>query len=159
MLRVSKLTDYGTVVMGYLASKPTVLHKATEVAEKTGIGAPTVSKLLKMLARAGLLESHRGQQGGYRLAIDPAAVSIATVVSALEGPLALTECSDAQGHCMNQGSCGVSLNWQRINHAVLKALDQISLAEFTRPIATPEVLIPATHIGNRSATARQQVAR
>lgn len=139
MLRISKLTDYGTVVMGCLARQPGIFLKANEVADLTSISLPTVSKLLKALVRGGLLVSSRGNHGGYRLGRDPGAISIGQILRAIEGPLALTECSAEAGLCGQESSCGVRFNWQRINHLVLAALEQMSLAEFVSPEPVPLV--------------------
>ena len=98
MLRLSKLTDYAIVLLSYLtrSSRP---KNARELAELSGLPHPTVSKVLKMLARAELLISVRGQRGGYQLAAEPNTISVTRMISAIEGPLALTECSaDAPGH-------------------------------------------------------------
>ncbi len=137
MLRISKLTDYGTRVMGYMARRPQAYHKAGSVAAAVGLTTPTVSKILKLLGKADLLESLRGTRGGYRLARDPERISVAEVIRSLEGPVALTECSIAAGLCTQEDACAVRPNWQRINQVVLEALEQVSLAEFTRPAAIP----------------------
>src|SRR3569623_983204 len=97
MLRVGKLTDYGTVVMTYLARDARGLHSANEIAAELGLALPTVSKLLKALVQNGLLASHRGVKGGYSLAMAPEDISVARIIAAIEGPIALTECSDAAG--------------------------------------------------------------
>ena len=115
MLRVSKLTDYATEVMAVLAAAPGRVHNAQELAERARLEAPTVSKLLKQLAQAGLVESFRGVNGGYRLAREPARISIADIVIAMEGPIGMTECSAQVGLCDHETHCGVRVNWQRIN--------------------------------------------
>lgn len=129
MLRVSKLTDYGTVVMGCLAQAPRQYHKAVDVAARTGVALPTVSKLLKQLVRGNLIESIRGHQGGYRLLRDAADISVAEIVRALEGPVAVTECCARPGLCHHEASCSIQFNWQKINRAVLRAIEEVSLAE------------------------------
>lgn len=137
MLKVSKLTDYGTLVMGCLAQQPQSVLKANEVAELTGISLPTVSKLLKLLMRADLLMSLRGNHGGYRLKRDPQQISVGQIIRAIEGPLGLTECSVEEGLCDQESSCTVRINWQRVNQLVLGALETMSLAEFILPEAVP----------------------
>ncbi len=132
MLRISKLTDYGTVVLAQLAVNEGQVCSATEVANATEIGLPTVSKLLKSLARAGLVTSTRGATGGYELARDPQEISAADVIDALEGPVAITECSSADSHCHFEHVCNVGGAWQRINVAIRHALDDISLVDLTR---------------------------
>ncbi len=129
MLRMSKLTDYGTVVLACLARHANELRSASDVSDRTGIALPTVSKLLKRLARSGLVLSHRGVQGGYRLARAPEQISAAEVIDALEGPVAITECATADSRCEFEATCKVSSAWQKVNIAIRRALDDISLSE------------------------------
>lgn len=132
MLRVSKLTDYATEVMAVLAAAPERVHNAQELAERARLEAPTVSKLLKQLAQAGLVESFRGVNGGYRLARAPERISIADIVTAMEGPIGMTECSAQAGLCDHETHCGVRVNWQRINDAIAGALAGVSLADMLK---------------------------
>lgn len=136
MLRLSKLTDYGMVVMTTLASSPGTLRNASELAQQTQIGAPTVSKILKSLSQAGLVVSERGAHGGYRLARAPNEIDVTEVITAIEGPIGLTECSVHSGRCGIQSSCTLRGNWQVINRAVCNALADISLAQMAAPIAS-----------------------
>lgn len=129
MLKMSRLTDYGTGVLAYLAATGDAPHSASQVAERTGLPAATVSKILKLLTRGGLVTSHRGAQGGYVLARPASQITAAEVIDALEGPVALTECSVEAGSCELEASCLVGNAWQRINVAIRRALDEISLAE------------------------------
>jgi FeS assembly SUF system regulator len=129
MLRISKLTDYGTVILANLARESARVHTATEVAEQTHIGLPTVSKLLKRLQRNGLVISSRGSHGGYQLAKAPTAISAATILDALEGPLALTECAGHHSSCGISTTCGVGHAWQRVNAAIRRSLEEISLSQ------------------------------
>jgi FeS assembly SUF system regulator len=129
MLRVSKLTDYATEVMAVLAADMARVHSAQELAERVRLEAPTVSKLLKMLAAGGLIESFRGVNGGYRLAREPARISVADIVTAMEGPIGMTECSARTGSCDHEAHCGVRVNWQRINQAIAGALADVTLAD------------------------------
>jgi FeS assembly SUF system regulator len=133
MLRISKLTDYGTVVLAWMARQPAALHSAAGVAMGTRLGEPTVRKLLKKLARGGLVTSHRGSHGGYLLARPPEAINAVEIIDALEGPVALTECSGDHSQCGLEPRCGVGHNWQAINRAVRGALEQVTLAELARP--------------------------
>src|SRR5688572_30298578 len=105
MLRISKLTDYGTVILACMAARPDKVHTATEVADDTHIGPPTVSKLLKRLQRGGLVVSTRGSHGGYQLAKPASAISAAAILEALEGPFALTECSGHHSNCGLETTC------------------------------------------------------
>lgn len=132
MLRISRLTDYGTVVLAHLASEDNGMQSAAEVAAATGIALPTVSKLLKTLAKAEIVTSMRGSHGGYRLARDPRTISAANVIDALDGPVSITECSASDSQCDFEAVCHVGSAWQRINLAIRRALDEVSLADLLR---------------------------
>jgi FeS assembly SUF system regulator len=129
MLRMSKLTDYGTMVLAQLAAQPGRLSTAGEVASATHLGHPTVSKLLKSLVRAGLVVSERGAQGGYALARPAEEISAAEILDALEGPVAITECSATRGECDLESYCRVGAAWRRINRSIRNALCDVSLAD------------------------------
>ena len=129
MLRISKLTDYGTVVLACLAAAPDRRHTAIAVAERTRLGLPTVSKLLKNLHRAGLVTSVRGAHGGYQLARPATRISAAAIIDAIEGPVAITECSGHHSTCDIESVCRTGGAWQRINGSIRRALDDISLAQ------------------------------
>ncbi len=140
MLRMTKQADYGIVLMTFCASRPERRFAAPELAAETRLPAPTVSKILKLLAREGLLESHRGVKGGYSLARSPDQITVAAMISALDGPIAFTECiEDTPGVCSQESVCRLRANWQRINQAVRQALEDISLAELTHPLSVPLV--------------------
>lgn len=129
MVRISRLTDYATVLLAVLAAQPERVQTAAALAEQTHIGAPTVSKLLKQLQRAGLVLSTRGLHGGYQLARPATQISAAAILDALEGPLALTDCSVAHGHCDIEDSCRVGRVWQRLNLTIRRSLGDVSLAQ------------------------------
>jgi FeS assembly SUF system regulator len=135
MLRMSRITDYGIVLLSHLAAAdPERVHNARELAESSHLPLPVVSKILKVLAREGFLESHRGVKGGYSLARPPERVSVVEVIDALEGPIALTECG--VGSCEREASCVVRAPWQRINRVVRNSLADVRLSDLvTRPIA------------------------
>lgn len=133
MLRVTKLTDYATVVLTVLASEPDAVLSAAGLAERAGLETPTVAKILKPLAQAGLVDAFRGAAGGYRLAHAPADIDLAQIVEAMEGPLGMTECSLHAGACGIESSCGVRANWRRINDVVADALRGVSLAQMLAP--------------------------
>ncbi len=139
MLRLSKLTDYGIVIMTCLAEEPGEIRAANEVAACTHVALPTVSKVLKLLSRSRLVVSCRGAKGGYRLSRSPEQISIAQVIDALEGPVALTECSSDSSNCSQESHCSIRGNWQRINDVIRQALEEVSLAEMVRPPTTHEV--------------------
>jgi len=128
MLRISKLTDYAILIMVEL-TRDGVMLSAQAVAERVGVEVPTASKVLKLLAGAELVESFRGAGGGYRALRPGEDVSVAEIIAAIEGPIAMTECSVEQGLCSQEESCGLRGNWQRISLAVADALRQVSLAE------------------------------
>jgi FeS assembly SUF system regulator len=129
MLRISKLTDYATVILAALAQDPEHLHAAAALAERTRVAAPTVSKLLKQLQRAGLVTSTRGLHGGYQLARPATQISAAAILDALEGPVALTDCSAGHGNCDLEATCHVGKVWQRLNLAIRRSLYEVSLAQ------------------------------
>jgi FeS assembly SUF system regulator len=134
MLRVTKLTDYASVVLTVLAREPEAVLSATGLAERAGLEPPTVAKVLKPLAQAGLVDAFRGASGGYRLARPPAEISLIEIVEAIEGPLGMTECSIHAGACGIERSCTARANWRRINDVVGDALRGVSLAEMvSRP--------------------------
>ena len=132
MLRITKVTDYGVVIMSRFAQHPdgSVLT-AKDIAHSTQIPFPMVSKILKLLGRNELLHSHRGVKGGYGLMRRAGDINLADIICALEGPIAMTECSDHghAGDCRIEDSCRVRVNWQRINGVVRSALARITLAE------------------------------
>ncbi len=134
MFKLGKLTDYGTVVMTALAVRPDALRNAHDLADETHVAAPTVSKLLKQLAKNGLVESIRGAHGGYRLARPPSQITVADVVCALEGPIALTQCAVHEGGCSIESHCGVRGNWRLINTAIRQALESVTLAQMAEPM-------------------------
>lgn len=132
MLRLSKLTDYGTVLLAHLAANRGSVCSAADVATATGVAVPTVSKLLKLLGRNGLVTSTRGANGGYRLAGDTNDISAADIIDALEGPVSITECSASDSQCEHEGVCSVGGAWQQVNVAIRRALDDVSLSDLLR---------------------------
>jgi len=140
MIRLSRLSDYGIVLMAHIAGhRDGDPHAARELAGEAGLPLPVVSKLLKALAREGLLESHRGAKGGYSLARAPESITTAQMITALEGPIGLTECTVHPGACTQESSCHVREPWQRINQAVRHALEDVTLADLAQP---PHATLP-----------------
>ncbi len=139
MIRLSKLSDYAIVALCELARLPMgSAASACVLAQRTGVPEPTVAKLMKALARDGILASHRGITGGYSLSRPAAAISVADVIAALEGPIALTDCVDGhEGGCATEGSCQVRGNWNKINDAIKSALAAVSLADMAQPSYVP----------------------
>ena len=132
MLRISKMSDYAILMMVELARDREMLS-AHALSERVGVEVPTASKVLKLLAGSGLLESFRGPSGGYRVMRSASDISVAEVIAAIEGPIAMTECSVEEGLCNQEDSCELRGNWQRISLAVSEALQQVSLAEMAAP--------------------------
>jgi FeS assembly SUF system regulator len=134
VIRLTNLADYAVVVMAAAAREPGVKLSAARVAEMTGIPAPTVAKLMGTLARGGLLMASRGVAGGFTLGRDPADVSVAEVVEAVDGPIALTSCVSGDEHdCAMEGHCAVRGHWGPINQAVRGALMAVTLADLLQP--------------------------
>jgi len=135
VIRLSKLADYGIVIMTTMARHPEHCHNAPEIAARSHIPLPMASKILKALARAGLLASHRGAKGGYGLARPAERISVAEIIAALDGPIALTACiEDGPGECEIEALCPARANWQRINDAIRHALQSITLAEMAQAL-------------------------
>ena len=144
MVRLGKLTDYGLVLMSFIArSQGASLHSARDLARESGLPLSTVRKLLKELLHRGLLMSHRGIRGGYILAREPHDISIIDIIAALEGPLTLTECSsDTVGLCKLESNCPISKNQRIINQAVRQALGTITLSDLIQPLQLVAVKDP-----------------
>ena len=134
MIRITKQTDYGIVLLTHLAGNSERHFNAPDLAHEAHLPLPMVSKILKILVRERILRSHRGVKGGYSLAREASAITMAEIIAALEGPIAITECIDDGGPCSHQTVCGVRTNWQRINDALLTALTGITLAEMALPM-------------------------
>jgi FeS assembly SUF system regulator len=150
MLRITKLTDYAIVVLAQLAegsggSGEEPVSTARALATRTSLPAPTVSKILKELAHSGLVTSQRGLTGGYRLSRSADEISVADIVRAVEGPIALTECNrhEPEPSCGYAGACPVEANWVRINDAIYQALTAITLADMARPMAPQLIRLTA----------------
>ena len=135
MIRLSKLADYGIVLSSHIAvGRPGQVHAAKDLSLATAIPLPTVSKVTKALARAGLLVSHRGADGGFALARPATEITVAQVITALDGPIAVMECTgEDHGTCGIESSCGVRGHWDRINEAIRQALDGLTIAAMSKP--------------------------
>lgn len=129
MFKLNKLADYATVLLAIMAAEPARLYNGQELSTRSHLPAPTVAKLLKQLTRGGLLESLRGAHGGYRLTRAPARISVADIIRALEGPIAVTDCS-VHGHgCGISRTCGSRNTFRLIDRAIRDALEAVSLAD------------------------------
>ena len=133
-MRLSSLADYAVVLMSAAARHCGGLSRlnATVLADETGVPLPTVQKLVSRLSSAGLVESTRGTGGGFRLSRPPSAISLADIIEAIEGPIALTTCVDAGRHdCAIDGNCKVKPHWHAVNDVVRGALASVSLASLS----------------------------
>lgn len=146
MLKISRLADYATLIMSCFAKQPRARYSAAILAQKTQIALPTVSKILKLLSEAGLLISKRGVNGGYELATKPERISVAAIVTAIDGEFALTECSQATYSCQQNHTCELSGNWQFINQVISDLLESISLVDMTHSVES----IPIHFYQNKS---------
>jgi FeS assembly SUF system regulator len=156
MLRISKLADYGIVLASQMARLGFAqVHAVSDLSLQTGVPQPTASKVLKRLARGGVARSLRGVHGGYRLSRAPEEISLAEILQAIEGPIAVTECSteDHPGACDFEGSCDVQPSWRFINRAVQQALDGVRLSDLVRTARSP--LIPLARSAEEAARLRQ----
>jgi FeS assembly SUF system regulator len=127
------MTDYAILLMAELTRQGETLS-AHVLADRIRVEVPTASKALKLLAGAGLLSSYRGANGGYRVTRPASRISVAEIIAAIEGPIAMTECSVEVGLCHQEDSCHLRSNWQRISVAVSRALEEVSLAEMSEPL-------------------------
>jgi FeS assembly SUF system regulator len=134
MLRISKLTDYAIIILGHMAKAPGRTYATNELAESASVASPTVSKVLKALARADVVRSTRGAKGGYRLSQAPERTTVANIIRALEGPIALTECGLEPMQCEQSASCHVRGNWSVLNRAIQTALEAVTLADMANPM-------------------------
>lgn len=135
MIRMTRLTDYGIMLLMYFVrGHEATTRNARELATQAHLPPPTASKILKRLAREGLLATHRGINGGFSLARPPAEISLADIIKALEGPIAITECNTTTP-CELEHLCPVGSNWKRINQAILGALQKITLSEMAKPLS------------------------
>ena len=143
MIKLSRMADYGVILMVRLARYPGGITTAAELAEETALPGPTVSKLLKELVRAGLLESQRGNSGGYTVAGPTEDITVADIIAALDGPIALTECMTEDGNvCEIEALCPTRTNWRQINDALVNALEGVSLLDMTRPAVSVRSRVP-----------------
>jgi len=146
---MTRLTDYGIVLLTYFARDTArSMHNARDLAKAAHLPLPTVNKILKALTRKGLLLSHRGVKGGYSLARRPEEISMADIITATEGPVAITQCTvSLPGSCTQEFSCPVHLNWQKINDAIRQALESVSLSDMARPAPfSPTKPVPTARI-------------
>lgn len=135
MIKLSKLSDYAIVVLSRLAAEKEGVLTTAALSVETGIPEPTVSKVLKLLSREKIVISVRGANGGYRMERCPKDITVTELITALEGPITLTECVDG-GHtdCMIETLCPLKGGWNKVNKAVKDALDKVALADLLIPV-------------------------
>lgn len=145
MIRLSRLSDYGIVILTRLAREPGRAMAASSLARATAVSSAMTGKILKLLARAEILVSQRGVRGGYALARPPEAITVAQIIEALDGPIALTSCADPDLHeCGIEALCPARDGWRRINRAIRDALAGITLADMAEAVPDGRLVPPAS---------------
>ncbi|MCB9988988.1 MAG: SUF system Fe-S cluster assembly regulator [Rhodospirillales bacterium] len=134
MIKISKLTDYAILVLYEMAKNPNTRLSAGYLAQKSGVPDPTVAKLLKIMAKEDLVKSVRGVNGGYILERAPEEIAVTDVITAIEGPVTITACSDAENEdcCSLSDNCPAKKGWQAVNAAITDTLGQMTLAEILK---------------------------
>jgi FeS assembly SUF system regulator len=139
MIRLSRLTDYAVALLSHMGKEGDKdLWAATDLTEKSGLPLPTVAKIMKMLAKSGLITAQRGAAGGYKLARAQKDISVAEIIEVMDGPIAITDCSkgSARTGCSIQSICPMNDGWNKVNSALRKALENVSLAEMSTTLIT-----------------------
>lgn len=134
MLKISKMADYGTMILSCMARSSERLWQAKQLAEVTGVPAPMVSKILKALSKGQLLVSSRGKSGGYRLSRVSDKITLAQIVRVLDEDIALTECSGDHGACRIHQHCHTRHHWNAINRFLEETFSRITLADLTHQL-------------------------
>jgi FeS assembly SUF system regulator len=141
MLRLGRLTDYAVTLLSHMGMEDEgTLWTASDLAEKSGLPMPTTAKVLKLLAKGNLITAQRGATGGYKLARRSSDISVAEIIEAMDGPIAITDCSHGSAHenCKIQSLCPMSFGWNKVNVAVRSALKNVSLDEMFRTPFLPD---------------------
>ena len=130
MIRLSRMTDYAVALLTQMVSEAKSIWAASDLADRTGLPLPTVAKILKRLTKAGIITARRGSLGGYSLSLAARSLSIATVIEAMDGPIAITDCASGGDHSCNiESICPMNNGWNMVNHAIRQALEEVSLAD------------------------------
>lgn len=130
MIKLSKMTDYAVVILADMANRQGQMVSAAVLSESTKLPEPTVSKILKLLARQKIINSTRGMNGGYTLNKTPEQINMALVISATDGPIALTACVDESASCCDRAqNCSMKGQWNPVNQAMQSALENVSLLQ------------------------------
>ena len=133
MVRLSKLTDYASVILAQMARKPDVLWSAGQLSEDSSVPKPTCIKLLKLLVKGGVLNSTQGARGGYSLARPPSQIPVKTIIEAIEGPTAITECGTDETLCRLTDHCAVMSRWRELGDQVDHILTKTTLEDLISP--------------------------
>lgn len=161
MLKISKLADYGTSLLLLIAQDSSVVYTAKQLAEESKLSLPTVSKILKILAKGKLLVSLRGSQGGYQLAIPAEQINLAQIVRLFDGEIGMTDCQHHRSACEIEAFCATKNNWSVISRAVFSVLQGITLQQMLKPInsnsitpisALPRAVAQGKQLGSGSAS-------
>lgn len=134
MVRLSKLTDYAVVLLVQIVRREGLVSTASQLAADTGLPHPTVSKVLKILAKGGILHAQRGAMGGYLLSRPPQDINVADVITAMDGPISITDCANGKAPpCEMVRNCPVTGHWAKVNAAILGALENVTLQTMAEP--------------------------
>ena len=153
MLRLNRLTDYAIVAMSKMSHSPDDVRTTTQISLETAVPMPTIAKLLNALVKGGLVLSHRGASGGYTLSRSAEEITAADIIQAVEGPISLTACVEGSDEeCGIQFDCPMSGNWNKVNEAIHKALNEVTLAELGTP-HTPKSVSKITPQNSRQQSA------
>jgi FeS assembly SUF system regulator len=150
MIRLSRLTDYAVTLLSHMGKdEKQNLWTAPDLASLSGLQLPTVSKILKLLAKSGLITAQRGAAGGYRLSRERNQISVAAIIEAMDGPIAITDCAEGSAHngCKIESLCPMSNGWNKVNRAIRKALEDVTLDDMDALPRLNEDVKPRLSVG------------
>ena len=134
MIKLNKITDYAVVILGLLSSRNPNKFSTSKISADTGLSVHTVAKVCKLLNNANLIQAGRGAHGGYFCETSPSEISVAVIVEAIDGPIAITAClEESEDLCETQSICLLSGNWNKANNAILNALESVTLSDLLNP--------------------------
>lgn len=133
MVRLSKLTDYASVILAQMARQPNILWSAGQLSDESSVPKPTCIKLLKLLVKGGVLTSTQGARGGYSLARVPSQIPVKVIIEAIEGPTAITECGTDETLCRLTDHCAVMSRWRELGDQVDHILTKTTLEDLISP--------------------------
>lgn len=131
MIKLGKMTDYAVVILSEIArAGQDNVVKVSSLVETTSLSKATIAKLTKILVKGGILNSSRGMLGGYILSKKPDDITMKDVITAVEGPVALTSCLDHKStSCLIQNVCQVRGNWEKVNNEIIESLQRVTIAD------------------------------